>query len=321
MMLWVQKGLAGAALLMLAHLACGGSTAAPSEPPSDMPKGMYASAQFTTDQLTVRKDIEYSQRANPKHINYTSEATKAQEINADVLHLTLDLYRPPTATAQNRQPLMVVIHGGGFVSGSKGGIGGTAASYALAGYVSATINYRLTENNQASQELRVAAQAMATEDAQNAIRFLLSRASEYGIDPTRVAVFGSSAGGAISLINAVDANDNRIRGVSDYPGFEAKPHAALSTGATLIDSFDSTGLLHFDAGDAPVLLLHAYPQDPATGATWTGNVLPTQKLINDSGSTCLAVPTPAGIHTVEMAVGADYWPQVYAFLKTRLRLP
>lgn len=44
-------------------------------------------------------------------------------------------------------------------------------------------------------------------DSKDAIRFITKNATIYNIDPTRMAMFGASAGGQIAMMNAVTAND------------------------------------------------------------------------------------------------------------------
>ncbi|MFD2450824.1 alpha/beta hydrolase fold domain-containing protein [Ideonella paludis] len=99
--------------------------------------------------------------------------------------------------------MVIFIHGGGFVAGSKEDNRGKALSYAQAGYVAATINYRLTPNNEVDAATRLRAMTQAAEDTANAVRYLKANAATYFIDTTRMATFGGSAGGALSLTNAI----------------------------------------------------------------------------------------------------------------------
>lgn len=297
--------------------ACGGGGSTESPPPPTA--GLYAAAQFAEAQITPHVDVVYSTRPNAGRVQYTSDANKASEVGQPTLRLQLDVFVPPNATAAAPQPLVVFVHGGGFVQGGKEANRSKALSYAQAGYVAASINYRLTPDNASSQALRVLAQTQAAEDLANAVRFLRHNAGLYHLDAGRVATIGGSAGGALSLMNAVDA-DTLPGAVSDFPGVSAKAQAALSTGATLIDVYDTVGLLSFDADDAPVLLLHADPTDSSTGATWTGNVLPTQALIQNAGNTCTLVAQPNMTHGADLSVSGPYWAAVYPFLYSRLQL-
>ncbi|MBB4013786.1 alpha/beta hydrolase [Niveibacterium umoris] len=282
--------------------------------------GMYVSPQYADAQITPSLNVVYSRRPNEGGIQYTSNLTKASEIGTSELVLKLDVAVPPNATAGTPQPLVIWIHGGSFVGGSKEDHREDAMTYARAGYVAATINYRLTPDNEANPAIRVRAIQQATEDAMNAIRYLRANAATYHIDPNRVATIGTSAGGGISLINAIEA-DTLAGSVSDFPGVSAHVQGAIATGATLVEAgIDTSSLFHFDATDSPVLMFNANPTDSNTGATWNDNVLPTQKAITDAGGRCTVVAQPDMTHTVNLALGGRWWPQLKPFLWETLKL-
>jgi poly(3-hydroxybutyrate) depolymerase len=280
--------------------------------------GRYVETVFAPSTLTTYPDVIYSTRPNAGR-QYTSQRTEQVERTQPTLTLRMDIAVPPNATADARQPLLVLIHGGGFVAGDKSDFYPEMATYARAGYVVATINYRLTPGNGASDTIRTTAVLHAVEDAQNAIRFLRRNAARYGIDPTRVVSIGSSAGGGVSLTLAIQPDDPRAS--SDAPGTSARVDGAVSTGATLQGESDAVlSLLSFEASDSPVLLYHAKETDSGTGATWTNSVLPTQRRIIDSGNACTVVAQPDMTHTVDLSIGNEYWPSLRDFLYTRLRL-
>ncbi len=315
-----------ALLLAIALSACGGggdTSPTPEPPPGPKPPpetGLYVSPQYDSTQIALHLDIPYSKRPNEGGVQYSSSLTKSVEIGTAELTLELDVAVPPNATASTPQPAIVWIHGGGFVGGSKEERRDDAMSYARAGYVAATINYRLTPDNQANPAIRVRAIQQATDDAMNAIRFLRANAAIYHIDPNRIATIGTSAGGGISLINAIEA-DTLLGTVSDYSGVSAHVQAAIATGATLGESgIDTNSLFHFDASDSSVLLFHAKETDSVTGATWSGNVLPTQKAIVDAGGSCTVVAQGDMTHTVDLSLGGRWWPQLKPFLWEQLRL-
>jgi acetyl esterase/lipase len=97
-------------------------------------------------------------------------------------HQRLDLYLPEAGGAAC--PLVVWIHGGGWLGGDKASC--PAKWLSARGYAVASINYRL------SQQAVYPAQI---EDCKAAIRFLRAHAAEYGINPERIGVWGGSAGG------------------------------------------------------------------------------------------------------------------------------
>lgn len=281
-------------------------------------RGIYITEQFEESDLLLATDVPYSMRNNHEGIQYTAGNRKALETGLDELIIHMDIAIPPNAVASSPQPLIVYIHGGGFTSGSKEDTYDRILGYAKAGYVTATINYRLTPDNQSSETLRTIAVSHAVEDAMNAIRFLKENAAIYHIDVTRIAVLGSSAGGGIALTNAIAADELGFE--SDYPGNSAKVQATISTGATLTgDSLVDKSVLIFDSNDCPALVFHNNGEDPVTGATWE-DALETKKLFDDSGNSCTIVAQPPDTHTVSLALGASNWNNIKLFLWEHLRL-
>ena len=288
--------------------------------PIQNPTGLYESQVYTKTDIQIL-EVLFTTRPNFKKLQYTSEKTKQAEISQPTLTAKMDIYLPPNATVLKKQPLLVMIHGGGYSSGDKLAWQNEAYTYSRAGYICASLNYRLTQNggNQDPQ-LRLYAVQCALEDIQNAIRFLKKNANTYFIDTSRIVVFGGSAGGGLSLINAVEY-DAAI-GTNDHPGFSSKTNGSISTGATLIndDPASQLGVLHYDVFDSPVLLFHAKETDASTGATWTASVIPTQQAINNSGNTCTTVAQPNMTHTVVLELGGDYWQYIKPFLWDKLKM-
>jgi acetyl esterase/lipase len=298
--------------------SCGGGSSSQGGPGT--PGTLYTTAVYADGDIARQTDIVFSHRPNEGRVQYTSEARHDMEVGSDNLTLTLDVWVPPNAQAGAPAPLVIWVHGGGFITGGKEERAEDALGYAKAGYVAASINYRLTPDNTVDGATRLRAIEQATDDLMNAVRYLKKNAAAYHIDPTRVAVIGTSAGGALSLVNAVQYDD-LANTASDYPGVSARVDAAISTGATLIDPlFNSDTVLDYNTGDTPVLLFHADPHDSTTDATWDGNVVPTKARIDGSGNSCTTVPTPNNAHTVPLALGGKWWPAVQPFLRDRLRL-
>lgn len=105
----------------------------------------------------------------------------------------LDFYQ---AESSESTPLVLHIHGGGWVNGDKEGVPGLE-QYLEAGISVASINYRYTWQAQADGiEPPVKA---PLEDAARALQFLRSKATEWNLNEKRIAATGESAGGCSSL--------------------------------------------------------------------------------------------------------------------------
>jgi acetyl esterase len=95
------------------------------------------------------------------------------------------------ASSTGPTPLVVFIHGGGFRRGDKADYDRPLMMACLASGISyASINYRLSD---------VAPYPAQMHDSARAIQFIRSKATEWNIDPKRIACTGGSAGAGISL--------------------------------------------------------------------------------------------------------------------------
>jgi acetyl esterase/lipase len=119
----------------------------------------------------------------------------------------LDLYLPVSGAAEAGgppYPVLVGIHGGGFVSGDKddGQIAPVLQGLER-GYAVAALDYRLAPE---------APFPAAVEDVKTAIRWLRAHAAEYGLDGSRVAVWGDSAGGNLAAMAGASGDSVVLRG-------------------------------------------------------------------------------------------------------------
>jgi acetyl esterase/lipase len=95
------------------------------------------------------------------------------------------------AASTKPAPLLVFIHGGGFVAGDKSNVLPGEIERCLSEGISfASINYRYTTQ---------APYPAPMLDGARAIQFLRTKAADWNIDPKRVAAYGGSAGAGISM--------------------------------------------------------------------------------------------------------------------------
>ncbi|HEY1090758.1 MAG TPA: alpha/beta hydrolase [Burkholderiaceae bacterium] len=103
--------------------------------------------------------------------------------------LKLDLYLP--RGIDKPVPLVVYIHGGGWIGGTKESAVLRLLPYMAMGWATANVEYRMA---------RVAPAPAAVEDVRCALRWLHLRAADLKIDSSKVVLTGSSAGGHLALI-------------------------------------------------------------------------------------------------------------------------
>ena len=138
--------------------------------------------------------------------------------NNDTLkkHL-LDIYLP--ANAKGKLPLVVFIHGGGWIGNDK---------YADMGYMTNTVAAMLNNGIAvASIDYRFATQAVfpaILQDCNKAVSFLYDNADKYSLDKNKIALMGFSAGGHLASLMGTSQNNkvNNLYFPNSYRSFKYK---------------------------------------------------------------------------------------------------
>ena len=185
--------------------------------------------------------------------------------SVDGHQLRLDLYRP----AEDHPPLpgVVVVHGGSWQSGSRKDFSGLNRYLATRGYVVAAVSYRFSPRFP---------YPAARDDVAAAITFLKRNAGRVGLDASRLALVGRSAGGQLALLVAYTAHDPAIKGVVSYYG-----PAALRWGyanPAKLSIIDSSGILDTYLGGPPET--HGSQYQAASPLSHIGHRTPPTLLIN-----------------------------------------
>lgn len=125
----------------------------------------------------------------------------------------LDVYEPVEPAPKGGRPVLVAIHGGGWRGGSKSDYGRSLAPLVRQGLVVVAVDYRLSGPGAPSWPVNL-------EDVRASVRWVRRHASDYGIDPDRLALIGASAGGHLALLlgnGSVDQRDS-VCAVIDFYG-------------------------------------------------------------------------------------------------------
>jgi acetyl esterase/lipase len=131
----------------------------------------------------------------------------------------MDIHVPDNADPA--RPAVMLVHGGAWRYGDKDGYTDAAERLARAGFVAATINYRLVP---------AGIYPAAVQDCLCALSFLRANADAYGIDPERIAVMGYSAGGHLTSLLGVAAEE--AMHAPDCAWGPTGPPAAVVAGGT-----------------------------------------------------------------------------------------
>lgn len=206
--------------------------------------------------------------------------------------LALDLFRG-AKTPKRDAPVVVVMHGGGFVEGDKSIMRLVSETLANAGFLVANIDYRLADKERnnglgiVKQADIVPASKEAEEDAEAAMRFIRAHAKEYGAttDRQRYAVGGYSAGAIAALRVAIRGGDK-----ATSPARRWRVGAAFSISGTECGRWsEQFGCkAAYDAKDPPILMFHG-EADSIVSFTY-GSQTCTSAVLRGGGCTAYYYP-------------------------------
>jgi acetyl esterase/lipase len=179
--------------------------------------------------------------------------------------LKFDLFQPEPSVLS---PLVVCIHGGGWISGERSMMHEVALDLASQGFAAACPDYRLAPLHP---------YPAAVEDVFEFVRFIRKAAADLGIAADRIGVLGNSAGGHISAMLATASDDARVEAaVAICPLTDltdpVQRHFAVSLG--FIEQFlggpyegredvysRASPITHASKAAAPMLLIHGDADD------------------------------------------------------------
>lgn len=180
-----------------------------------MPQGIVSAESRPAIQTVL--DIPYAGTDNPRQC--------------------LDLFSPSERHSESPLPVIVFVHGGAWRAGDKRSGRGRVRPFVASGhYAGVSVGYRLTGEAQWPAQIH---------DVKAAIRWIRANAKTQGLDPDRVGVWGTSAGGHLVAMLGTSA------GVPAMDG-DLGPHNKVSSAVTcVVDFFGPTDFLQMDAHRVP----------------------------------------------------------------------
>jgi acetyl esterase/lipase len=142
--------------------------------------------------------------------------------------LLLDLYLP-AQPIRRPIPVILFLHGGGWSGGTRTTGPDFKRYFARDGFAMASMEYRLTP---------AVTFPANVEDVRTAVRWLKANAAAHGLDPERICLWGTSAGGHLAA----------VAGLAPRGMFEGRDN--LSYTSTVRCVLDAYGPTRFDAMDA-----------------------------------------------------------------------
>jgi acetyl esterase len=210
--------------------------------------------------------------------------------------LRLHIYQPPGRREGERRAAFVFFFGGGWNRGTPERSVGWARMAAQWGFVGIAPDYRTRERFGTTPLDAVA-------DARAAFHWVQAHAGELGIDPARIVVGGSSAGGHLALWTAIPATPPG----SDPAHAAQHPPAALILMSAVSDtsSLAGYGRTRFGEHAAALSPLHQLPEKMPAMIAFHGDADKTvpysqavalrDKLVA-AGNVCELVTVPGGSH-------------------------
>jgi acetyl esterase/lipase len=159
-------------------------------------------------------------------------------------HQVLDLQRPDPYRFPGPRPVLVYLHGGGWIAGDRTEVPDMVTAQVARGYALASVEYRLA--TVASDGRPISSFPGAIWDVKRAIRYLKANAASWAIDPDRAVLAGVSAGGHLAAFVGA------TRGRFEPPGVPVTPGAQRDSSVRgVVDLVGPTDLATFErAGHA-----------------------------------------------------------------------
>lgn len=197
-------------------------------------------AVFTNDQINTDQNVVYGSAAT---------------LTGEIQNLVMNIYYPGAAfDTMSKRPLIVLMHGGMFLTGSMANIDSACIEFSKRGYVAATMEYRkgwdfvpdcqsVTLNTVISANRAI---YRAIQDLHASLRYLVHYADNYGIDTAWIFGGGVSSGAfaSVDLAFVTPQEFYELWPFCNDPQYGPPLGYINESGNTLTDMFTLKGLFH-----------------------------------------------------------------------------
>ncbi len=213
--------------------------------------------------------------------------------------LRCDIFTPPGNPSS--APAVLLVHGGGWSGGDRSQLKGYGILLGRQGFVCVASEYRLSGEAQWPAQIH---------DVKAALRWMRANSEHLGIDPSRIAVSGNSAGGHLVLIMGGTPNVPEFEGEGGNPGVDTSVAAVLSFYPPTEFGDPST------LSEAVSKLMGASPSaDAARGASpvnWAAQGFPPTAFFHGGADTIVPVDASLKMYRALAEAGATAELHIYA---------
>lgn len=139
--------------------------------------------------LAIGTGLEKLADLEPEIPDNIEEIRDVEYKNINGKSLQIDFYRKKNS--DNKLPLLLFIHGGGWKGGKRSDYLIYLLDFAKKGYMTATVSYRLKRDS---------IYPAAVEDITDAVDWFFQNGEKYGYNPDRIALIGGSAGAHLAML-------------------------------------------------------------------------------------------------------------------------
>jgi acetyl esterase/lipase len=168
-----------------------------------------------TASLAVHADVQVIKGGAPSTLATLQTAITYTDIPNGFArpHLMMDIIKP---VSNQPTPVIIFVSGNGWRSIDRAALVPQLAPFAKAGYLVASIDYRIIGETTFPEPLK---------DVKSAVRFLRANAKLYNINPNRIGIWGNSAGGQLSAMAATTGDLKEFEN-DKWPGQSSAVQAA-----------------------------------------------------------------------------------------------